>query len=77
MMLSILVSTVIMTSIGLLSLEQSFAQREEDDDADVHNSNNYGFGQNGGGNKASQSDSISQETNQNIQYVSVDHKINR
>jgi hypothetical protein len=77
-MLSILVYTVIMTSIGWRSFEQSFAQREDiDDHDDAHNSNNNVIGQDGDGDKASQSDSISQETNQNILYVSVDHKINR
>ncbi|MDF0680922.1 MAG: hypothetical protein P0116_08165 [Candidatus Nitrosocosmicus sp.] len=69
-----MISTVIMSSMGLVSAEQSFAQREEDD---VHNSNNNVIGQNGDGNDASQSDSTSQETDQNIQYISVDHKINR
>ncbi|HKU83339.1 MAG TPA: collagen-like protein [Candidatus Nitrosocosmicus sp.] len=58
--------------MGLLSLEQSFAQSEKDDDDDVRNSNNNVIGQEGNGNQASQSDETSQSTNQNSMCVSGD-----
>jgi len=68
-MLSILLSSIVLSSIGLVSFEQSFAQREEDDD-DVHNSNNNVIGQDDDGNEASQSDETSQSSNQNSICVS-------
>ena len=68
-MLSFLLSSIFMSSMGLVSFEQSFAQREEDDD-DVHNSNNNVIGQDGDGNEATQSDSTSQSTDQNSMCVS-------
>jgi hypothetical protein len=66
-MLSILVSTCLMSSMGLMSFEQSFAQSEDDD---VNNSNNNVIGQEGDGNEASQNEETSQETNQNSMCVS-------
>ena len=65
-MLSVLVSSIIMSSMGLISVEQSFAQREDDEDGN----NNNVIGQNGDENEASQSEETSQETNQNSMCVS-------
>ena len=53
MILSILISSIFMSSMGLVPFEQSFAQRGENDDDIVHNSNNNVIGQDGDGNEAS------------------------
>jgi hypothetical protein len=70
MMLSILLPSTFMSSFGVMSFEESFAQRDENDNNDVHNSNNNVIGQEGDGNEASQSDETSQKTDQNSMCVS-------
>jgi hypothetical protein len=67
-MLSVLISTIFISSMGLISVEQSFAQREDDEDGN----NNNVIGQDGEGNEASQSDETSQSTNQDSMCVSGD-----
>lgn len=56
--------------MGLISVEQSFAQREDDEDGS--NNNNNVIGQDGEGNEASQSDETFQSTNQDSMCVSGD-----
>ncbi|MDF0681608.1 MAG: hypothetical protein P0116_11655 [Candidatus Nitrosocosmicus sp.] len=70
-MLSFLISSIYISSMGLMSFEQSFAQNEDEDD-NVDNSNNNVIGQDGVGNEASQSDETNLSTNQNSMCVSGD-----
>jgi hypothetical protein len=67
-MFFVLVSSIFGSSIGLMSFEKSYAQRDDDDD--VNNNNNHVIGQDGEGNEASQSENSSQENNQNSMCVS-------
>jgi len=63
MILFVLISSLVLTFI---SIEKSFAQRDD------NSNNNNALGQEGEGNKASQSESSSQESNENSMCVSGD-----
>lgn len=67
MILSVLISSIVLSSIGFISFEKSFAQSDNDD---PDSRNNNVIGQEGDGNEASQSDETTQSTNQNSMCVS-------